>query len=267
MTPVEAGTKEAQLAKRKPKASNQPEPPLPPPSKAELEAIEQARARIAGRRNRARVKIATGKDGKLSQLDAEHSDAGGFSARLQDAFGSRGLAFPTSGLNHLIAASRLKDGNVDGTRLNALLAIVDGLEPVNEVEAMLAVQLAVAHGLAMELLLRAQKVDQIPQLDCAGNLASKMLRAIATHVELLNKLKGGGKQTVRVEHVHVHPGAQAIVGNVSTGGRGGEKSEHQPHAPHDNQTGEPRSLTHEPGAAMPSMDASREPVPVASGPR
>lgn len=130
-----------------------------------------------------------------------------------------------------------------------------------------AVQLAVVHVLAMDVLLRAQTVDQIPQLDCAGNMAAKMLRAIATHVELLHKLRGGGKQTVRVEHVHVHPGAQAIVGNVAAGGRGGEKSEHQPHAPEDNQTGEPRSLAHDPGAEMPRLDASREPLPVASGER
>jgi hypothetical protein len=34
--------------------------------------------------------------------------------------------------------------------------------------------------------------------------------------EALAKLKRGGEQTVRVEHVHVYPGGQAIVGAVST---------------------------------------------------
>ena len=34
-------------------------------------------------------------------------------------------------------------------------------------------------------------------------------------IEALAKLKRGGEQTVRVEHVHVYPGGQAIVGKVS----------------------------------------------------
>ena len=45
--------------------------------------------------------------------------------------------------------------------------------------------------------------------------------ANATQVEALAKLRRGGTQKVRVEHVHVYPGGQAIVGNVNqTRGRG-----------------------------------------------
>ena len=36
--------------------------------------------------------------------------------------------------------------------------------------------------------------------------------------EALSKLKRGGEQTVRVEHVHVYPGGQAIVGTVTRDG-------------------------------------------------
>jgi hypothetical protein len=41
-------------------------------------------------------------------------------------------------------------------------------------------------------------------------------------VEALAKLRRGGEQTVRVEHVHVHEGGQAIVGNVMSRGKSGE---------------------------------------------
>jgi hypothetical protein len=34
----------------------------------------------------------------------------------------------------------------------------------------------------------------------------------------ITNLRRGGRQKVTVEHVHVHPGAQAVVGNVTTGG-------------------------------------------------
>ena len=163
----------------------------------------------------------------------------GWGIRLQDAFGTCGQAFATSEINHLMAAARLPDGTLDNTRLNAFLAVINGTQPANEVEAMLACQMAISHSLIMELVRRASRADQIPQFEAAGNMAAKLLKAFAGHAELLNKLKRGGEQTVRVEHVHVHAGGQAIVGNVApgakgstgTGGRGVEKNGNQPHAP------------------------------------
>jgi hypothetical protein len=47
-------------------------------------------------------------------------------------------------------------------------------------------------------------------------------------VEALAKLKRGGEQTVRVEHVHVHPGAQAIVGTLQHGGGGALENSGRP---------------------------------------
>ena len=40
-------------------------------------------------------------------------------------------------------------------------------------------------------------------------------------VEALAKLRNGGNQVVRVEHVTVESGAQAVIGNVQGGGGGG----------------------------------------------
>jgi hypothetical protein len=85
------------------------------------------------------------------------------------------------------------------------------------------------------------------------NQANKLSRTYATLLEALNRHRGKGQQQVRVEHVHVHEGGQAIVGNVETKG-GGVPNEvkEQPHA-----------LAHAPGATMPSPDTPREPVQVA----
>ena len=46
-------------------------------------------------------------------------------------------------------------------------------------------------------------------------------------------MQRGGEQTVRVEHVHVYPGGQAVVGNVTHGGRGDGKCDNQPHTQGD----------------------------------
>jgi hypothetical protein len=64
---------------------------------------------------------------------------------------------------------------------------------------------------------------------------------------------GKGAQKVTVEHVHVHEGGQAIVGNVEGGGEDAPKRKDQPHA-----------LAYAPGTTMPSANPPREPMPVAS---
>ena len=49
--------------------------------------------------------------------------------------------------------------------------------------------------------------------------ASRLLSAYATQVEVYRRLKCGGSQLVRVEHVHVNEGGQAIIGNVTPGNK------------------------------------------------
>ena len=49
-----------------------------------------------------------------------------------------------------------------------------------------------------------------------ASAAARLLRAYATQVEALRRLRNGGSQTVRVEHVHVNEGGQALIGNVSS---------------------------------------------------
>ena len=49
-----------------------------------------------------------------------------------------------------------------------------------------------------------------------ASAAARLLRAYATQVEALRRLRNGGSQTVRVEHVHVNEGGQAVIGNVNS---------------------------------------------------
>ena len=54
------------------------------------------------------------------------------------------------------------------------------------------------------------------------SLVSRLLRAYTAQLETLRRLRNGGTQLVRVEHVHVNEGAQAIIGNVRSGTAGEE---------------------------------------------
>ena len=206
---------------------------LPEPGSAERAAIEAAGAATSQRPSRLKVNIETGNKNEITRIGPTHADTAGWLKRLNDTFGSRDDAFATAELNQLIRASRLKDGTIDPTRLNAFLSIIDSIKPENELEAMIACQLAVTHGLAMDLVQRTKSADQVPQFECAGYMAAKLLKAFAQQAELLNRLKRGGEQVVKV--VHVHSGGQAIVGNVSrtpdTGGRSSEKSRTNPMHP------------------------------------
>ena len=54
------------------------------------------------------------------------------------------------------------------------------------------------------------------------NQANKLSRTSAALIEALNRHRGkSGQQTVRVEHVTVNDGGQAVIGAVTAGGEGG----------------------------------------------
>ena len=141
--------------------------------------------------------------------------------------------------------------------LNGAAAAMAGIAPQNETEAMLAAQMVAVHAAAMGALRRLKGAETIQQQDSTGNLATKLLRTYAAQVEALQRLRGKGQQTVRVEHVTVQAGGQAIVGTVTGGTGGKEKSEGQPDA---------KQLTHAPGETRPSeVQADKTTLPVTSG--
>ena len=121
---------------------------------------------------------------------------------------------------------------------------------------MLAAQLIACHHASMECYRRAMLREQTFEGRREElNQANKLSRTYTALLESLNRHRGKGQQKVTVEHVHVHDGGQAIVGNVeSPGGGFATKSKEQPHA---------KQITHAPGQTMPSADTPREPVPVA----
>jgi hypothetical protein len=110
---------------------------------------------------------------------------------------------------------------VNGQGLNFMLAVVQGVEPRDQVEAMLAAQMAAVHMAVMTFARRLAHVENIPQQDSAERTFNKLARTYAAQMEALKRYRTGGQQKVTVEHVTVKDGGQAIVGNVAQGGRGG----------------------------------------------
>jgi hypothetical protein len=177
--------------------------------------------------------------------------------------------------NNILIDATVKTGwffpdQSDADRARQIFVTVTGLQafkPADEIEGMIAAQAMAAHHAAMECNRRAMLHEQ--PFEAAQGLRKAAANASRTFVELLSALdrkRGkGGQQVVRVEHVHVHPGGQAIVGNIATAGRpgGGGATEMR-----EEPCGAPARLAHDAaiGAVLPplwSADTERETVPVA----
>jgi hypothetical protein len=232
------------------------------PSDAERHEIAAATGRHRQRPPRVAINIRQPEIGP-PEISPTHSDGVGWLTRLQDALGTSSFDFVNTELCRLMTVFRDSAGVIDARALNAAVAMIDGLKPQNEIEGMLAVQMAVTHGLAMKFSARlySGKIETIPQQDSAALTLSRLQRAFTTQIDSLSNMRRGGRQKVTVEHVHVYPGGQAIVGDVTHLGRGASgQNEQQAHAADDQ-----RALAFAPGAEMRCADQEREAVPIASG--
>lgn len=226
------------------------------PNEKEKTRIAAARERWIERTPPVQV---TFPEGDTRSIRSSHSDDSGHTMRLADTFGTRSPDFLATQVTELSAAFRTR-GNRDATEqeLNAGIALVAAIAPENELEAALAVQMAGCHALTTEMIGRAAGADNLNHAQAFGNLAIKLQRTFTGQIEALARMRGKGQQTVRVEHVTVEAGAQAIVGDVHhhPGGRGGYQPQikGQPHG-----TSAPAEC-----AALPCQDPFGNGVPIPS---
>jgi hypothetical protein len=192
----------------------------------------------------------------------DHPDPPTGGTLLMEAIGASEPDFVTPFLDQLVNAGTI-GRKADPAGMNFMLAVVKGIEPRDQIEAMLAAQMAAVHMASMTFARRLNHVENIPQQDSAERAFNKLTRTFATQMEALKRYRTGGQQKVTVEHFHNHAGGQAIVGNVSvTGGGGGGQLPNcsQPHAP-----GISEALALAAGSSVWSPDEGREPLPITEG--
>ena len=159
--------------------------------------------------------------GRVSRMIIEHPDEATGSALLMTALGTTDPNF-INGLLSQLGNAGSQGPRLDEGSLNFMLAVVKGIEPKDQIEAMLGAQMAAVHMATMTFARRLGHVENIPQQDSAERAFNKLARTFATQVEALKRYQTGGEQRMTIEHVNVHAGGQAIVGNVSpTPGGGG----------------------------------------------
>lgn len=181
-------------------------------------------------------------------------------AQLRDLGGSNVDAWNSSLANYLARALPTSSDNFakesqESEKIAALVGVAD-CKPADPIEGMLLAQIVSANATGLELARRAWIKDQTFEARTKFlALADRSARTVATLVEALSRHRGKGQQKMTVEHVHVHAGAQAIVGPVTHQGGNVARSEEQPHA---------KAIAHAPGATMlGQVEADGEAMPIA----
>jgi hypothetical protein len=219
------------------------------PTPAEAEALEAHRVAKAKRAPRLKV--------SGSDVNIDHPNPALGSILLLKAIGSTEGDF-LHGLTKQLVNAGSQGPKADEHGSNFMLAVVKGVEPRDQIEAMLAAQMAAVHMASMTFARRLAHVETVPQQDSASNAFNKLARTFAAQVEALKRYRSGGEQKMTVQHVHVAEGGQAIVGNVNAPTEGvghAKKTEEQPHA-----------LAYAPDVAMPrQIEAERAKVPSSRG--
>lgn len=135
-------------------------------------------------------------------------------ARLKAALGTSSSDFVNATLLQLQSAARLPNGGISEIAMNAALSFVENTKPQSELEAALVIQMACTHAAGMAVLSRlggAHGGDR--HVASMAAAASRLLRAYALQLETLRRWRNGGSQYMRIEHIHIEPSAQAVIGN------------------------------------------------------
>lgn len=185
-----------------------------PTDSRELRTLRQQHARRQKANAVPRLKIEQ-KNGQ-SHISIDHPDgATGFTLYME-ALGTSDPDF-AQGMLRQIANVGSQGPIVDEDGCNFVLAVIAGLEPRDQVEAMLAAQMAAVHNATINMSRRLMTADNTLQRDSAEKAFNKLARTFTAQVEALKRYRSKGEQRVYVERVNVERGGQAIVGNVRHG--------------------------------------------------
>ena len=202
-------------------------------------------------RNKAKppVRFKVSKNGSVPQIEFDHPDKLVGGALLMDALATADEDF-LNGIVDQIASASAHGQDIE-RGLNFMLSVIKGIEPRDQLEAMLAAQMAAVHVTTMTFA-RVATVHI--------SAFNKLTRTFAMQMEALKRYRSGAEQKVTLQHVSVAEGGQAIVGNVTQAPRenGREK------AAQEKAATPPLTLPDTNVVPMPSMGKSKEhgPLPV-----
>jgi hypothetical protein len=211
----------------------------------EIAAMEK----VADQRHDGVPPLTVSEDGQ--KITSAHRDAAAGMALLMEAVGTADLDFMSGFMDQLAKSG---GGEIDEKQLNFKVAVVKGFKPRDQMEAMLAAQMANVHTLTMHFSRALAEAEHLDHRDSAERTFSRLSRTFVSQMETFKRCRSGGEQTVTVQQVNVSEGGQAIVGNVTQGHRGVTPNQ---------VPAQPLALTRDQTLPMDVLEA-KEVVPVAA---
>lgn len=188
-------------------------------TKAQQEKVRETAAKVCARSNGPPMALTM--EGNMLQISYVAHDEVAANLLLMAELGTVDPHFQ-AGIARQVATLGSQGNKLDEGNSNFVLSVVRAVQPRDELESMLAVQMGAVHAATMMMARRLNHVETIPQQDAAERALNKLARTYAVQMDTLKRYRTGGQQKVIVEHVTVNEGGQAIVGNVTHGGRGKE---------------------------------------------
>ena len=153
-------------------------------------------------------------DGK--KMHVVHEDEAAGCQHLMRALGTDSADFMAGVLSQLANAVSPGKG-ADAEAINFALAVISGVEPKDELETMLGLQMVAVHLATMTFTRRLAHVETIAQQDSAERALNRLMRTYVAQMAALKRYRTGGEQRVVVQHIDIRDGGQAIVGTVDRG--------------------------------------------------
>jgi hypothetical protein len=216
---------------------------------AERTAMEKYRARLEAKPS---VRLKASKNGSDPQIELDHPDEPVGLALVMEALATADRDFLNGIVDQLAKASR-RGEDISEHGINFMLSVIKGVEPRDQLEAMLAAQMAAVHMASMTFARHLAHAEEIVLVDSAERAFNKLTRTFAMQMEALKRYRSGAEQKVTLQHVSVADGGQAIVGNVTQVPR--ESGQKRAAAP-------PPALTDTNVVPMPSIEKSKEHEPL-----
>jgi len=151
----------------------------------------------------------------------EHED---FIQAAMDAAGTRDRDLAVAMITQLTRAQG-KVSEKTELFINAAFAMLADFKCQNAQEAMMATHIIALYCQSSNLLIRAAAIAHPELQKNYFDMALKLSRAFGSMMETFQKHRRNGTYKMKIEHLHVHAGGQAIVGTVNQAQ--GSKRQHE----------------------------------------
>jgi hypothetical protein len=166
-----------------------------------------------------------------SRHDVIHAptvDLDGHRAQLRETFGTFSEEFADTMMGKVISGLRPNAFDLlEEATLNAAIATIASLRPESEIEALMCVQIVIAGFSGLRMIELSQRHLSEENIAVYGGYAKRLLNLQSELLQSLDRRRRGNSQSIVVKHVHIHPGAQGVVGIVNHDEgqrRGGDKN-------------------------------------------